>query len=195
MGLSGFDKQAAERCFDENRLSKEGNDVARYWLSLWRDDRLPARADFQPKKIAPHLRALALFDVVPDRSVHCRLMGSGLAQGMGKDLTGLDWIALTKPEDRAVRLERWSTVARGAVGRGLRPSRRESGDIQFSEEIMLPFGDIAGDGSHQVLLHVSWRQTDYNPTLTGVSHANALSIEFRLTPLRRLRVEPPPPFH
>jgi hypothetical protein len=181
--LTAFDKDAAARCFDENRLSKEGNDVARYWLSLWRGDQLPRRADFEPKKIAPHLRALAIFDVVPDKSVRCRLMGSGLAEALGKDITGQDWLALTKPEDRPLRLERWSVVARGAIGRGLRPGYRLSGETQVSEEIMLPFGDVADDGSRQVFFHVSWRQAAHNPTRTGVSNVNGLSVEFRLIPL------------
>ncbi len=144
--MSAFDKDAAARCFDENRLSKDGNDVARYWLSLWRGDQLPSRADFEPKKIASQLRALAIFDVVPDKSVHCRLQGSGLAEALGRDITGQDWLALTKPEDRPLRLERWSVVARGAIGRGLRQGVRESGEPQYSEEIMLPFGDVADNG-------------------------------------------------
>jgi hypothetical protein len=181
--LSSFDKDAATRCFDESRLSKDGNDVARYWLSLWRGDQLPRRADFEPKKIAPHLRALAIFDVVPDKSVFCRLQGSGLAEALGRDITGQDWLALTKPEDRPVRLQRWSDVARGAIGRGLRQGVRESGEPQYSEEIMLPFGEA--DGAHQVLFHVSWRQTAYNPTRAGISNANGLSLEFRLAPLQK----------
>jgi hypothetical protein len=181
--LSSFDKDAATRCFDENRLSKDGNDVARYWLSLWRGDQLPRRADFEPKKIAPHLRALAIFDVVPDKSVFCRLQGSGLAEALGRDITGQDWLALTKPEDRAVRLQRWSDVARGAIGRGLRQGMRESGEPQFSEEIMLPFGEV--NGAHQVLFHVSWRQTAYDPIKAGISNANGLSLEFRITSLQK----------
>jgi hypothetical protein len=182
--LIAFDKDAAQRCFDEHRPSSEGNDVARYWLSLWRGDRLPRRADFEPKKIAPHLRALALFDVMPDTSVRCRLMGSALAEGLGHDLTGQDWLALTRPEDRPLRLQRWSAVARGAIGRGLRPGHRASGEFQISEEILLPFGDEAPDGSRQVAFHLSWRQSTYDPTRTGVGNVNGLSMEFQLTDLR-----------
>jgi hypothetical protein len=48
---------------------------------------------------------------------------------------------------------------------------------------MLPFGDVGADGAHLVLLHVAWRQTPYNPTVTGVEHAVRLAIEFQLTPL------------
>ena len=181
--MTVFDKSIAIRSFEENRLSKEGDAVARYWLSLWRDGELPRRAHFQPKNIAPHLRAIAIFDVVPDVSVHCRLMGSGLAEGLGRDITGQDWLALTKPEDRPTRLQRWSGVARGAIGRGLRAGRRESGDPQYSEELMLPFGDVNGAGAHQVLFHVAWRQSTFDPTRVGITEGGALSVEFRLTPL------------
>jgi hypothetical protein len=184
MGLMHFDKEIAIRYFGDRRLSREADEVARYWLSLWRGDQLPSRKDFRPQDIAPHLRALAIFTVIPDCSVFCRLQGSALVEALGQDITGQDWIALTKQEDRPTRLERWSTVARGAIGRGLRPGRRQSGEIQMSEEIMLPFGDIAHDGGRQVLFHVSWRQTAYDPTLTGVAHVNSLSLEFELMTLQ-----------
>ncbi len=181
--MTAFDRDVAVRCFDENHLSKEGDEVARYWLSLWRGDQLPRRADFEPKKIAPHLRAVALFEVIPGKSVRCRLQGSGLAEALGQDITGRDWLELTKPEDRPVRLERFSGIARGAIGRGLRTGYRESGESQVSEEVMLPFGDIAPDDSRQVLIHISWRPSAYNPLRTGVSSVGGLSIEFRLFPL------------
>jgi hypothetical protein len=157
--------------------------VAQYWLSLWRDDALPLRADFKPRDVADQLPSIAIFDVVPDKSVRCRLFGSVLAQGLGRDVTGEDWLALTPEPMRAARLERFSAVARGAIGRGIRPSLRESGEQQFSEEILLPFGDMAADGTRQVLVHVSWRPTAYDPTVTTLEFSGGLALAFRLTPL------------
>lgn len=180
-----FDKQIAVRCFEENPPSDLGRLVAGYWLSLWKGDALPMRADFKPKNIVKELPAVALFDVLPDESVRCRLLGSNLVQGLGKDITGQDWLALTKPEDRPLRLLRWSVVARGAIGRGLRAGMRESGALQYSEELMLPFGDVGADGSRQVLFHLSWRQTTYDPTRGGVAAVNSLSQDFRLTELQK----------
>lgn len=185
MGLTRFDKQIAVRCFEENPPSDLGRLVCDYWLSLWKDDALPLRADFKPKNILKELQAVALFDVIPDESVRCRLLGSSLAQGLGQDITGQDWLALTKPEDRPMRLMRWSVVARGAIGRGLRGGMRESGALQYSEELMLPFGDIAADGSRQILFHLSWRQTTYDPTRGGVTAVNGLLQDFRLTELQK----------
>lgn len=178
--MTGFDKQIAIRCFEHNAPSREGKFVVDYWLSLWRGSELPLRADFKPKNVARELHAIGMFDVVPGESVRCRLLGSGLAQGLERDITGMDWLALTMPVDRPIRLQRWSDVARGAIGRGLRAGFRESGEPQYSEELMLPFGDTAEDGSRQVLYHLSWSQTAYDPTRGGIEAVNRLSQEFRL---------------
>ena len=108
---------------------------------------------------------------------------SGASRRFAAFASDEDWLALTPEEARPIRLERYSSVAKGAIGRGLRAGIRESGEEHFSEELMLPFGDVGADGAHQVLLHVAWRQTPYNPTVTGVEHAVRLAIEFQLTPL------------
>jgi hypothetical protein len=179
-----FDKQIAVRCFEENPASIDARPLVEYWLSLWRGDALPLRADFRPKAIAKVLPSIAIFDVVPGESVRCRLMGSGLTQGLGRDPKGEDWIALTRPEDRASRLQRWSDVARGAIGRGLRTGYRASGVKQFSEEFMLPFAVAEEGDPHQVLYHISWKQTVYDPTRGGVDAVNSLADEFRLIDLR-----------
>jgi hypothetical protein len=179
-----FNKDLAVRCFAENPPGPEGRHVADYWLSLWRDGELPRRVDFQPRGIADHLPSISIFEVVPDISVYCRLHGTVLAQGLGQDITGKDWIAMTVPQDQPTRLQRWSDVARGAIGRGLRNGCRESGETVYAEEIMLPFGDTAPDGSRQVLFHLAWRQSPYDPTVTGLHNANRLTLEFRLTDLR-----------
>jgi hypothetical protein len=179
-----FDKQIAVRCFEENPPSIDAKPVVEYWLSLWRGDALPLRADFKPKAVVKALPAIAIFDVVPGKSVHCRLMGSGLTQGLGHDPKGQDWIALTRPEDREGRLARWSAVARGAIGRGLRTGFRESGAKQFSEELLLPFAPAEESDVCHVLYHISWKQTVYDPTRGGVDAVNSLAQEFRVTDLR-----------
>jgi hypothetical protein len=183
VGLSAFDFTAAQRCFDENRAGKDGDRLARYWLSLWRGGRLPMRADFKPRQIVDLLPAVSIFDVVPNVSVRCRLAGSRIVEGAGQDITGKDWLALTPPENRAARLSRFSEVARGAIGRGLRSARRASGEAQLAEEIMLPFGDVADIGARQVLAYIGWRPTLYDPTITGVTSTGGLLLEFRLTML------------
>ena len=182
--MTGFSKDIAIRCFQDNPPSVDGKPLVDYWLSLWQGDALPPRSAFSPKAVTKTLPAIALFDVVPDASVRPRLFGSGLVQGLGRDPKGEDWIALTKPEDRAVRLQRWSDVARGAIGRGLRPGYRESGAKHLSEELMLPFAAPEDASAYQVMYHISWKQTVYDPTRGGVEAVNTLADEFRLIDLR-----------
>jgi hypothetical protein len=183
VGVSAFDFIAAQRCFDEYRAGQEGDRLGRYWLSLWRDDRLPMRTDFKPKQVVELLPALSIFDVVPDVSVHCRLAGSRVVEGAGQDITGKDWLAMTPPDIRAARLSRFSDVARGAIGRGIRSAVRVSGEAQLAEEMMLPFGDVAANGARQVLTFVGWRPSLYDPAITGVTSTGGLLLEFRLTQL------------
>jgi hypothetical protein len=184
MGLSAFDFTSAQRCFDENRAGKDGDRLARYWLSLWRGDQMPMRADFKPKQVVELLPAISIFDVVPGVSVHCRLAGSRIVEGAGQDITGKDWLAMTPPDIRADRLSRFSDVALGAIGRGVRSAVRVSGDALLAEELMLPFGDIAESGARQVLSYIGWRPSLYDPAVTGVTSTGGLLLEFQLTRLR-----------
>jgi PAS domain len=178
-----FSAARAARCFEECPPGPGGQRLARYWLSLWRGDALPMRADFRPKEIIDLLPSICLFDVVPGESVYCRLAGTFIVQGAGQDLTGRDWLAMTHPDERATRLARFSDIARGAIGRGLRMAKRVSGEPQACEEIMLPFADVAADGARQVLTYIAWRPEVYDPTRTGVAHTGGLLSDFRLTPL------------
>ncbi|GEM_PF-977535 len=184
MGLNNFSKAAALHCFEEEPVGKEAEGVVRYWLSLWRGDALPRRADFSPRQIVDQLPNIAIFEIVPDQSIRCRLAGSHIVEGAGLDITGKDILALTPLAERPIRLSRFSTIARGAIGRGLRPGFRDSGEAQFAEEIMLPFGDVSASGARQVLVHIDWRQTAFNPTRVGIENTSGLSHEVRLTPLQ-----------
>lgn len=180
--MTGFNPEAVERRLET--WEGETARLVRYWLSLWRGDRLPMRADFHPRAVTDLLPSICIFDVVPDKSVHCRLVGSRLVEAAnGYDITGHDWLALSKPEDRPVRLQRFSDVARGAVGRGVREAERASGDAQYAEEIMLPFGDIAEDGARRVLTHIAWAPSLYDPTLTGLTRNRGVLVDFELIPL------------
>ena len=184
MGLTQMHFETAQRCFADDPPSPEGERLAQYWLSLWQGDELPRRADFRPREVVDLLPNISILDVVPDKSVYCRLMGSFIVEGAGRDFTGCDWIAVTKPEERPERLKRFSDVARGAIGRGIRCARRASGEEQLCEEIMLPFRDVGANGARQVLTYIGWRPSVYDPTITGLANTGGLLREFRLTPAR-----------
>lgn len=84
--MTVWSKAAAQQCFDMEPLGPNGQRVANYWLSLWRGDALPSRADFKPRDVADQLPNICIFDVIPDKSVRCRLFGSILVQGIGRDM-------------------------------------------------------------------------------------------------------------
>ncbi|HWA90666.1 MAG TPA: PAS domain-containing protein [Rhizomicrobium sp.] len=183
-GASGFSASAVRRWLNERKPGPETARLVHYWLSAWKGDRLPLRADFHPREIVDLLPSICIFDVVPEESVRARLVGSRLVEGAGGvDITGCDWLEMTAPADRPVRLQRFGDVARGAIGLGVREARRASGEAQYAEEIMLPFGDFGPGGARQVLTHVAWTPSLYDPVLTGIARNNSLLILFELTPL------------
>lgn len=182
--MSGFDIAAARNCLDRCSAGATRR-LVEYWLSLWRGAEIPMRADFHPKAVSDLLPSIGIFDVVPDKSVRCRLVGSRLVEGAGGvDITGQDWLAMTAPDDRAVRLRRFSNVAQGAIGLGQRAAERASGEHLRAEEVMLPFGDVGPDGARQVLTHIAWTPTLYDPIQTGIAKNSGLLLEFQLIPLR-----------
>ncbi|HWA02707.1 MAG TPA: PAS domain-containing protein [Rhizomicrobium sp.] len=182
--MSGFDFAAARDCLDRCSAAATKRLVG-YWLTLWRGDQLPVRADFQPKAVGDLLPTIGIFEVVPGVSVRCRLVGSRLVEAAGGiDITGRDWLAMTEPDDRAERLNRFGAVASGGIGLGRRVAERVSGEVLQIEEVMLPFGDVAADGARQVLTHIAWAPTLYDPVKTGIARNSGLLADFRLIPLR-----------
>jgi hypothetical protein len=178
--------EAVRRWLDMRAPGPQTARLLSYWLSLWKGERLPMRADFRPREIVDLLPSVCIFDVVPEKSVRCRLVGSRMVEGAGGfDITGCDWLELTAPADRPARLKRFSDVARGAIGFGLREARRASGDVQQADEIVLPFGDVGPGGVRQVLTHIAWAQSLYDPTLTGIRNNAGLLNAFELAPLGR----------
>jgi hypothetical protein len=178
-----FNQAAAAAALDNLSFGPENLRLARYWLSLWNGDALPLRAAFDPKKAQAHLPGLAIFEVKPDESVRCRLFGSALVTAIGKDITGCDWLAMTKEDQRATRLFRYSSVARGAIARCIRRGIDRSGETILTEEIMLPFGDIAEDGTRLVLYHANWRPVVFERGTAELSEIDGIAAEFQSAPL------------
>lgn len=137
--------------------------LAHYWLSLWKGDRMPMRADFNPAKVAALLPNIGLFSIHPGVGSFCRLSGTGLSRAIGRDLTGLDWRQYTPAAERQLRLERNSAIALGQVGIGIRYATDPLGRTEKVVELQLPFADIAEDGARQILFHLDWRAPDDRP--------------------------------
>ena len=116
--MGAFKKEVAEKAIRSLHLEASNQQFADYWLSLWQDDDLPARASFSPARLKAILPSLLMYDVIPEQSVIIRLAGTGYDLILGPSLAGKDWIALTPEDYRATRLQTFSTIARGAVIEG-----------------------------------------------------------------------------
>lgn len=165
------------------RLSPPNLRMVDYWLSLSRDGALPQRDAFDPAAASDFLRGCGLFDVKPGESVHCRIAGMVLKLVFGSNVAGQDWLAITPARHRRQRMIRYSAVAQGAVGVGRRVAVGKKGNTVSIEEVMLPFADVAEDGTRQVLVHTDWRPEGEEWFGVDATYAVTLADEFHLVPL------------
>ncbi|HWA29903.1 MAG TPA: PAS domain-containing protein [Rhizomicrobium sp.] len=137
-------------------LSVANRRLAQYWLSLWRGDEMPLRADFSPSQAREHLPGIGLFEVRPNEGTRCRLAGTVFTHAVGRELTGCDWREYTHKDLWAERLKRNTEIAMGSVGVGIRHNPRVDG-LRVTQELQLPFADRSEAGSRLLLFHLDWR--------------------------------------
>jgi len=174
-------RRVAERVVAELDVDAMNRSLAEYWLSLWRDDALPARASLKPAELKSYLPNLMLLDTRPGKGVTIRLAGTYIEHFLKTDLTGKDWIAMAPQAFRAERLQALSAIARGAVCIGHRRVPLTFDQHYICEEILLPFAEEAG-GNCPVLAHVSGT----SPDLVEIGSAEAAlgrPLDFKLIPL------------
>ena len=162
-----YDERAAARAVESLGFGKSNLELARYWLSRWKNGAPPLRADIRPRDVKRQLPGIAILELPGDGSVMCRLAGSALAMGLGIDPTGMDLIAITPPEFREVRISRYRRVAGGAVSRCVKPHQTRFGATIMIEDIQLPLG-IGEDGSRQILYHADWRPQTLDRTVAEI---------------------------
>jgi hypothetical protein len=155
--MNRFDRSAVAVTVAKLDLVPPQKKLLEYWLSLWSDDELPERGRFHPADVKPLLPMLAIFDVVPDKSVTVRLAGTAYTAVLGRELTGMDWLAVLPANLRATRLRRFSEIARGAIGKGVRRIELHGAKPSECSEFMLPFRAENGSDNHPVICHVAWR--------------------------------------
>lgn len=132
-------KSAAHHILSQRSLSPRTQQIADYWLSLWDQDKLPQRADINPSAIRSQLDGIALYEVCPDKGVRIVLAGTGYRRAFDRELTGQDWLSVTAPETRTLRLGIFSLVARGASIGFNRWPLTGFGDKAFAcEKLLLP---------------------------------------------------------
>ncbi|WP_159460380.1 PAS domain-containing protein [Tistlia consotensis] len=89
-----------------------------YWLAHWRDGRPPRRADVLPEELGRLLAQVFLIEVEPETGrLRYRLIGTGIAAGIGYDSTGryLDEVSAGFPEALRARWQRRDALC---VGQG-----------------------------------------------------------------------------
>lgn len=181
--MIGFDKRAAVETIAALNLEADNRELAEHWLSLWPGDALPPRAAFHPAHMKPYLPNILLFNVVPDASVTVRLAGTRYNHILGTELTGKDWLAAAPEHYRAVRLNLFNAIARGAVAMDHRLLAMSVGDDIVVEEILLPFAAEA-NGVCPVLVHVNLKATQYLK-IKSIKQVLSDPLDFKLMPLAR----------
>lgn len=152
-----WDRSAALAAVSSLGIEGPNLRVAQYWLSLWSNGRPPKRSAFNPERLRDVLQGIAVFDVRPGESVRCRLAGPAYKFRFGFEISGRDWLALTVPDQRQLRLERNSLTVGGAMSAGRRRDPDRNGPSQWFSDVQLPFSDIAEDGARSYLHHSNWR--------------------------------------
>lgn len=116
---------------------------------------LPARADIKPAAIKPLLPHIIFFWVTPHQGVRVGLAGTGLRVLCKQEISNCDWLALTPPEGRAMRLSIFSIVARGTIGCNIWRFPQTGGRIHSCEKLLLPLRAESGTDI-PVLGFVDW---------------------------------------
>jgi hypothetical protein len=175
--LQQYDELAAARAVELLGFGKLNLQLARYWLSLWKDGLPPPRDAIKPRDVKSLLPGIAIMEMRGDRSVICRLAGSALAMGLGVDPTGKDVIAITPPEYRAARFARYQRVLDGAVSRCVKPHLTRFGTTVMVEDIQLPLGGTTADGGRQILYHADWRPQTLDRSIAEITDGLVATID------------------
>jgi hypothetical protein len=126
--------------------SKPVSLAVRYWLGLCLDRSFPARADIEPRDMAPFLRNIVLIRVIEGgRDYEYRIVGDAYVQAMGSNFRGLRLTEVeaadpayglaTRAAYEHVRITRQPFALRGWVSASV-PSL-----FSYHETAFLPLGD------------------------------------------------------
>jgi hypothetical protein len=155
--LPKWNVNKAAAALDSFQLAGANREVADYWLGLWKPGLPPSRDHFNPNDLREHLSALAIFEVIDDGPLICRLAGTDLRSALGRELTGQDLLATASEEKRARLIESARTVVDGAVSISQRMFRESDSNGVVATEIALPFFGVTEQGGRRFLMHTEWR--------------------------------------
>lgn len=89
-------------------LRRELEAIRDRWRKLYRDGRLPSRADFPPESLTPWMGHIQIIELVREGSAiryRARLVGTRIVYYEGRDNTGLFLDAMIPPDRRAEILQ------------------------------------------------------------------------------------------
>jgi hypothetical protein len=162
--MSAWSVDLAKQALNEFRPSGANREVADYWLSLWKAQSPPTREQFDPKSVAKHLSGIAIFELMPDGPIICRLAGTYIQKAVGQELTGKDLLEVTPPDLRTARAAGARMVVDGAIVFGQRRLKRfDSEEALAVDEILLPFASSRDRGGRKCLYH-----TEYAPRFSSL---------------------------
>ncbi|MGA7323144.1 MAG: PAS domain-containing protein [Rhodomicrobium sp.] len=140
-------------------------DLYRYWLAKRKDRIMPARGDLEPGDIRLLLPYLTIVDKVDDRPRY-RLVGSAVAQQLGRDMTGRfvgSYVAA--PSADVLRAVSERVFATGHRVFAIAEFKTESGAVHTMSQLLLPLSD---DGA-EVNMTVSTRVARYKRDVRAAS--------------------------
>jgi len=121
-----------------------------YWISLSVDGALPRKADLQPRDIDKLLPNLFILGKEAGGILRIRLLGTGLSEGRGEDLTGAEALDLYPRSQRSMYADLFTAVLNLPCGclLGRRNDSEQYRSIRFLS-IILP---MAGDNGETEFL-------------------------------------------
>ncbi|HEX7775623.1 MAG TPA: PAS domain-containing protein [Parvibaculum sp.] len=122
-----------------------------YWHSLPKIDLVPDRKSFNPPDIASLMPAITLLEIWSHERIDLRLIGTGVARGMGIEPTGKNYLDLIAPEARAPYLKLVDAQINQPCGRRtILKTRNATGLIARTEALTLPMFH-AQSGHHMIV--------------------------------------------
>lgn len=120
------------------------SELLRYWRMIARQQRLPARAAFNPADMRAHLSQIVLYDVGEAISeTRYRLVGTEVAQQRGTDPTGLKLTELYEGPALMRRLDTFARICRDRAPLYL--SGKSHAELKYFRALLLPMSDNDAD--------------------------------------------------
>ena len=179
-----FDRSTAKTALDSLGLGPLNLELAKRWLDLWQDGKLPSRGALNPSQLLKFLPGLAILEMHRDESVHFRIAGTALRAAYGFDPSRRDMMELTPPEHRAARLSRFKSFVAGTVGSSIRLVKRPGELDVVAQDLVLPLGGPSEDGARAWIFHTTWRPSGADTFRALPKTAVAMADEYVMHSLR-----------